>query len=228
MNQEEFAEKIKRIRKDNNMTQADFAKSLGVTFQAVSKWENGKNMPDIAIIRMICEKYHIDINDLVGTGYKEKKKNFLQIGLILLLILFIIIVFIFYMLHDDTFEFKTISSGCSAFKISGSIAYNNYRTALHITNIDYCDGEDDEKYTKIECSLYLIDDSKKTETILNSVERYSITLEDFLEDVSFDIDSKYNDCKSFKDSNLELKINAYDKDSKITNYNIPLTFNTCN
>lgn len=229
MNQEEFANKIKKIRKDNNMTQSDFAKSLGVTFQAVSKWENCKNMPDVALIKIISEKYNVDLNELLGNKTLAKKKNFLEIVLILILILFVVVIFLFYMFHNDTFEFKTISSGCSAFKISGSIAYNDYRTALHITNIDYCNGDDKEIYKNIECSLYLVDESKKTETLLNSINRSNrnVTLEEFLKAINFDVDSKYNDCKSFKDGKLELIINAYDKDDKITNYVIPLNFNTC-
>ena len=41
MNQEKFGEFIKKIRKENHFTQKDLANRLGVTYQAVSKWENG-------------------------------------------------------------------------------------------------------------------------------------------------------------------------------------------
>ena len=49
MNQEKVGKFIKKLRIDNNLTQAEFADKLGVTYQAVSKWENGKNVPDIAL-----------------------------------------------------------------------------------------------------------------------------------------------------------------------------------
>ena len=63
MNQEKIGSLIKKVRKENNLTQQDFAKKYGVTYQAVSKWENGKNIPDIALLKEICGDYNIDINE---------------------------------------------------------------------------------------------------------------------------------------------------------------------
>ena len=42
MDQNEFGKLIKEIRKKNNLTQKDLADKYNVTYQAVSKWENGK------------------------------------------------------------------------------------------------------------------------------------------------------------------------------------------
>ena len=41
---------IRRLRRDSGMTQDELAEILGVTFQAVSKWENDAGMPDISQI----------------------------------------------------------------------------------------------------------------------------------------------------------------------------------
>lgn len=41
MNQEKIGKLIKKIRQDNNLTQQELAKKYGITYQAVSKWENG-------------------------------------------------------------------------------------------------------------------------------------------------------------------------------------------
>lgn len=41
MNQEKISNLIKQLRKKENLTQAQFANKYNVTFQAVSKWENG-------------------------------------------------------------------------------------------------------------------------------------------------------------------------------------------
>ena len=54
----------------------------------------------------------------------------------------------------DDFSFKTISSTCDAFNISGSIAYNDKKSAIYITNIKYCAGDDTKEYEKID---YLTD-----------------------------------------------------------------------
>ena len=45
--QNTLANRIQTLRKENEMTQEELANRLGVTFQAVSKWENGKAAPDI-------------------------------------------------------------------------------------------------------------------------------------------------------------------------------------
>ena len=51
MDSEKIGKFIKELRKRNNLTQADLANKYGVTYQAVSKWETGKNIPDISLIK---------------------------------------------------------------------------------------------------------------------------------------------------------------------------------
>lgn len=72
MDSNKIGEFIKNLRKENNHTQQDFADMFGVTYQAVSKWENGKNIPDILILKEICKKFNIDINEILD-GEKKKK-----------------------------------------------------------------------------------------------------------------------------------------------------------
>ena len=60
MNQEKIGNIIKNIRVQNNLSQREFAEKFGVTYQAVSKWENGKNIPDIAILKEICREYKLE------------------------------------------------------------------------------------------------------------------------------------------------------------------------
>ena len=62
MDQEKIGKIIKEIRKNNNLTQADLANKYNVTYQAVSKWENGKNIPDISILKQMSKDFNIDIN----------------------------------------------------------------------------------------------------------------------------------------------------------------------
>lgn len=51
MNQEKIGEFIKKLRQDNNLTQKDLANKYNVTYQAVSKWERGLNIPDISLLK---------------------------------------------------------------------------------------------------------------------------------------------------------------------------------
>ena len=156
MNQDKIGNFIKSIRLDNNLTQKEFADKLGVTYQAVSKWENGKNIPDIAVLKQICDEYNIDINEILNGEKKEKKnKNIIKIIIPILIIIVVIILLILLLnKNNKDFEFKTISSKCSDFKITGSAAYNKDKTSIYISNIEFCGNNSEEKYKKINCKLY--------------------------------------------------------------------------
>nr|WP_260983158.1 helix-turn-helix transcriptional regulator [Lactobacillus johnsonii] len=46
----EFAEQIKRLRKENNLTQEEMVKKPNITRQAIFNWENNRNLPDFEMI----------------------------------------------------------------------------------------------------------------------------------------------------------------------------------
>ena len=75
MDQERIGQFIKKIRQDNKLTQKELADKLGVTYQAVSKWENGKNVPDIAILKEMSKMFNINIDEILDGEKKSKKKN---------------------------------------------------------------------------------------------------------------------------------------------------------
>jgi tellurite methyltransferase len=50
-----FSKNICRYRKEKNLTQEEFSKLLGISFQAVSKWERGQTMPDISLLPEISK-----------------------------------------------------------------------------------------------------------------------------------------------------------------------------
>lgn len=56
---------IASCRKEKGYTQAKLAEMLGVTDGAVSKWENGKSMPDSSIMLPLCEILSINVNELL-------------------------------------------------------------------------------------------------------------------------------------------------------------------
>ncbi len=65
MDQIKIGKFIAEKRKQKNMTQIDFAEKLGVTNKSVSRWENGKNMPDVSLFIPICEVLGITVNELI-------------------------------------------------------------------------------------------------------------------------------------------------------------------
>ena len=64
MNQEKIGKYIFENRKKYKLTQEDLAEKLGVSKNAVSKWERGINMPDVSIMNKLCEILNISLNEL--------------------------------------------------------------------------------------------------------------------------------------------------------------------
>lgn len=59
-----IGDNIKQLRQQKKMTQDQLAKKLGVSYQAISKWENNKNAPDVALIPKIAELFGVSIDAL--------------------------------------------------------------------------------------------------------------------------------------------------------------------
>lgn len=225
MNQEKIGKFIKEIRIKNNLTQAEFASLFGVTYQAVSKWENGKNIPDIEILKQISEHFNINLEEILNGKISNKKINIIPI-IAGILVIFVIIIIIL-LLNKNTFEFKTISTTCSDFKIQGSIAYDKNKTSLYISSIDYCGLEDEETYDSIECNIFASEDD--TITKIDACEKKeNTTLNKYLKDIKINVDHYSKSCPILSASDLYLEIKAI-KNSKTTTYKIPINLDeTCN
>ena len=63
-----FDEKIIKIRKDNNLTQEEMAEKLNVSRQAISNWENKRNLPDIEMLIIIWKIFSISLDELILGG----------------------------------------------------------------------------------------------------------------------------------------------------------------
>ena len=62
----QIGEIISQTRQNKQMTQEEFASRLGVTPQAVSRWERGNGLPDISLVEGICKVLDISANTLLG------------------------------------------------------------------------------------------------------------------------------------------------------------------
>ena len=65
MNQTAIGGYIARKRKEQNLTQEQLAQQLGVPNKTISKWENGKCMPDYSIIQRLCDAIHVTLPELM-------------------------------------------------------------------------------------------------------------------------------------------------------------------
>ncbi len=78
MNQEKIGKFIAENRKLKKMTQVELAEKLGVSDRSVSKWENGRCMPDLSLFEPLCTELGITINELL-IGEKIKKEEYQQV-----------------------------------------------------------------------------------------------------------------------------------------------------
>ena len=73
MNEFNIGKTICDMRRAAGLTQEALAEKLGLSYQAVSKWENGLSCPDLSLIPAIAEIFDTDINTLFG--FTPKAKN---------------------------------------------------------------------------------------------------------------------------------------------------------
>ena len=140
-----------------------------------------------------------------------------------LIVLLAVLGFFFFKKDQDVFQFKTLSSNCDNFNLYGSIAYDNQKTSIYISNVTYCGGDDQNRYTTIECVLYEMDGKTKEEVSRYTYDDGAITLEEFLQNVSFHIDHYSDECKMYLENGLQMEIHATKEDGEIVYYQIPLT-----
>lgn len=229
MDQQKIGEKIKELRKQNNLTQAEFAEQFSVTYQAVSKWENGKNLPNLTLLAKICKDFGLELDELMkdeekAASIKEpvRKNNYkLIVGF---LVVFAMCISLFAFLQkENSFQFKTISTSCEIFTISGSLAYNAKTSYLYISDIEYCGEETDIKFKEVECTLY-----EKGNTENRILGEYASnegegTLKEHLKEIQFKLDNFSQKCKYYGEDSLYLELKAVDSIGKTHSYQIPLS-----
>ena len=74
-----MGEKIKALRKQKNISQEVLAQVLGVSYQAVSKWETGACMPDVAMIPAIAGFFEVSTDELFDFNLIEQEKKIMDI-----------------------------------------------------------------------------------------------------------------------------------------------------
>ena len=158
MNQEKIGKFIKECRKKKNLTQDELARALNVTDKAISKWENGRCLPDVSLFTKLCKELDITVNELLSgeklnkNNYQEKtdeitinlldkmKKNkrmYIKITIITIILLFTIMILVnqislieFNVSYDDRMMKCNIDESELTFKIRGLSILNTYYTLI--------------------------------------------------------------------------------------------------
>ncbi len=70
-----IAENIRRLRQENNLTQVQLADRLGVSYQAVSRWENETTYPDIELLPLIAAVFGVTVDYLLGGTAEDQRQS---------------------------------------------------------------------------------------------------------------------------------------------------------
>ncbi len=66
-----FRDNLVHLRKLNRMTQEDVAEKVGVTRQAIAKWESGETVPDLDKCRLLADVFGVSLDDLANYKAEE-------------------------------------------------------------------------------------------------------------------------------------------------------------
>ncbi len=78
----DFGEQVKELRKKESLTQEQFAQKLNVTRQAVSNWENNRNLPDIEMLIKFSNVFKVSLDQLIlgGTNMNNMTEKLIKDG----------------------------------------------------------------------------------------------------------------------------------------------------
>ena len=230
MNAERISNFIKKVKEKNNLTDGQLAAYYNVTKEEVIRWENCQELPDINLLKKMINDYDNgvkieaieELKEEIAVEEKKTKiinRHLYHISILSAFLIISILVLIKQLRTTETYRFKTMSTNCDSFKITGNIGYDKTISSLYLTNINYCGGNDKTVYDDIEATLYL-----KDELINTARKRRTITLEEYLQDSHFDFLTFRTNCAEYRDDSLHLEVIAK-KDNDIVSYRVNLNMN---
>ncbi len=77
MDQIKIGKFIAELRKNKNMTQEQLGEKLGVSFKTISKWENGRGLPELSTLKPLSDELGISINELLS-GEKIEQQDYIN------------------------------------------------------------------------------------------------------------------------------------------------------
>ena len=75
MDNQKIGNFLKKLRNEKGLTQEQLAEKLNTSSRAVSRWETGRNMPDLAMLITVSDFYSVDIKELIDGEKKEVTMN---------------------------------------------------------------------------------------------------------------------------------------------------------
>lgn len=188
MDQEKIGKFILELRKDKKMTQQELADKIGVTDRAISKWENGRGMPDISLMKPLCEILDITLNELISgekidkkeyqkksdenilktIKYTNKKTNFFKKFLICLISVFLILILMFIIDVRKMNQNEEVVFSTWGFDYFPAINLNDEEIEIAVRNYLIEKGDNESKHydgekTFVSMKVFLLDEVTKDE-----------------------------------------------------------------
>ena len=249
--QEKIGNFIAELRRKNNLTQAELGEQVGVTGKAVSRWERGLSIPDVAIINKVSEVLGITTTELlngeklgkVNTNnideitensidfYKEKlKKKFRKILFALFLVILILclgILLLFYFNNYNTCRFYSISPASEEIKAVGILNITSKKDTLIISDFHYFGTGITDVYAveyklKQDDKVYFQNGNIKDYEFDSSSKK--ININDYFNDLTIYIEDsdKSMNLECIEEGDLLIEFNYIGYNGEIYNYSISL------
>ena len=237
MDQEKIGKFILELRKDKKMTQQELADKIGVTDRAISKWENGRGMPDISLMKPLCEILDITLNELISgekidkkeyqkksdenilktIKYTNKKTNFFKKFLICLISVFLILILMFIIDVRKMNQNEEVVFSTWGFDYFPAINLNDEEIEIAVRNYLIEKGDNESKHydgekTFVSMRIFLLDE---------------VTKDDHYNFYAWVLEGKYylenNEIKESSGSSIPYKFVIKKKDGKfiVVDYKIP-------
>lgn len=170
INAEKTGKFIRELRRAHNLTQNEFGEKLFVTRKAVSKWETGHACPSIDTIKMMCDIYGVNIDEVLAgefssdSMYLEKNKKLLRrilrnkntklVSIITIILVFLALI-IFYVENYNSTSVYTMYYGDENFEIAnGTIVFSKSKKYINMGTIsNYLN--DIKENTKFHYTFYI-------------------------------------------------------------------------
>ena len=138
-----IGKKIKALRTLCGLTQEELGDKVFVSKQAVSKWETGKTLPDIEMMRKLCAILQIDTDEKLGASIEETKKSRQWFKVLVVISVLCILVALFFGLGGVDYVDRHTQAGVAyvfVFVNGELAATDEYRMASDLAFKDYKNG----------------------------------------------------------------------------------------
>lgn len=150
---------IRKHRIAKGLTQEELGSKVYVSKQAVSKWETGKAMPDIEMVRKLCNILEINNDEILGGSIEDARKNRKWVKICATISLISILIAIFFCLGGYDYIDRHTQSGVaylSVFYEDKLLSTNEYQVISDLDFKDYSNGyKTDIDYGKIQGAILL-------------------------------------------------------------------------